>query len=109
MNFRQAAHKAVGVTISNPKDRKADVAFSGTPLSTPANGSMDATTVAMSYQIDGDLPIAFPINPSTGAWDVPVLTEGDCPTTMTWYTLTVYAFDKDGNIGVAQSTFQRSA
>jgi hypothetical protein len=108
VNFRQPKVKAVPVTITNPGDTKS-VAFSGTPPATPANGTMDTSTVGMSYQIDGNLPISFPINPPTGMWDVPVLTEGDCPTATTWYTLTVYAFDKDGNMGVAQSTFQRSS
>jgi hypothetical protein len=94
------------VKINHPPDNT-DVSFAGDPLSTPCDGTVDATAVSMAYQINEGFPIAFPYQAGSTNWAVPKLTEGDCSTTNTWYTLTIYAWDKNGGMGLQQSTFRR--
>jgi hypothetical protein len=94
------------ITINHPPNG-ADVTFASDPLSTPADGTVGSTAVSMAYQVDGGLPAAFTFNPTSGQWAIPKLLESDCPTTNTWYTLTVYAWDKNGAMGWQQSTFRR--
>lgn len=105
-----SSHRSPGAgpwaRIHHPPDHT-PVTFIGDPLSILANGAMSKTTAEMAYQIDGGPLTVFPIDPPTGSWSLPTLTDADCPVTDAWYVLTVYAWDEDGNVGLAHSTFQR--
>lgn len=98
-------------TIVNAPANGGNVAFTGMmPPSTPCNGTMPTTTTHMAYQVDtGNVHAISNFNAATGTWNVPKLTASDCPTVGQTYTVTVYAYDGQGNTTPGASTFKRTA
>jgi hypothetical protein len=75
---------------------------------TPAQG-VHITMVGMHID-GGPLRVIWPKMPSD-PWASPVtftISDGDCPSPGTWYTVAVYAFDDNGDVGLDVSNFRRT-
>src|SRR5262245_19790466 len=78
----------------------------------PLSAAAGLKLQALARQIDDNALVTIPVTPVPADFPFPFffdLPSAECPDVNTWYMLTVYAWDTDGDCTVQSVTFKRVA